>query len=244
MNFDEFKKYCENAFENNILHLNYTDDKIEKLYMLTDRMLETNKVMNLTAIKDEKSIIIKHYIDSLFVSQYIEKGKKIIDIGCGAGFPTLPLAIFRDDLTIVAVDSTAKKIGYINDTVNYLKLDNVSTLIGRAEDIANKKEYRENFDYAVARAVASLPILTELCMPFVKANGNFIAMKAQKADEELLISKNAISKCGGQLNNITNHNLTNFDGSIETRNIIVISKNTQTPKEFPRHYSKINKNPL
>lgn len=244
MNYNEFKQYCNIAFKNNLPYLDYTDEKIEKLYILTDKMLKVNQTMNLTAIKDEKSIIIKHYIDSLLISQYIEKNKSVVDVGCGAGFPTLPLAIFRNDLKITAIDSTAKKIGYIENIAELLKLDNISTVVERAENMANKNEYREQFDYAVARAVATLPVLTELCLPFVKINGIFIAMKAQKADDEISASKNAISKCGGILTDSISQKLTDNNENIETRNIILISKNVRTPKEYPRHYSKINKKPL
>lgn len=244
MNYNEFKQYCNIALKNNLPYLNYTDEKIEKLYILTDKMLEVNQTMNLTAIKDEKSIIIKHYIDSLLISQYIEKNKSVVDVGCGAGFPTLPLAIFRNDLKITAIDSTAKKIGYIENIAELLKLDNISTVVERAENMANKNEYREQFDYAVARAVAALPVLTELCLPFVKINGIFIAMKAQKADDEISASKNAINKCGGILTDSISQKLTDNNENIETRNIILILKNVRTPKEYPRHYSKISKKPL
>ena len=207
-------------------------------------MLEVNKSMNLTAIKDEESVILRHYADSLAISAYIPDSAKVIDVGCGAGFPTLPLAIFRPDISITALDSTAKRIEYVKQTANTLSLDNVNAVAERAEVLATNPNYRECFDIATARAVAAMPILSELCLPFVRVGGSFVAMKAAKGDDEAKGSANAISKCGGKLISVDERPLYDRVGNSEQRVIISVSKNSKTPKEFPRHYSKISKRPL
>ena len=244
MNYNEFYDCCKKIFSVNRGLPQIDDEKAEKLYLLTNYMLEVNKTMNLTAIKDEKSVILRHYVDSLTISQYIGDESNLIDVGCGAGFPTLPLAIFRTDIKITALDSTTKRIEYIKDTCKLLKIDNVTAISERAETAANSEKYREKFDYATARAVASLPVLTEICLPFVRKNGYFIAMKAQKADDEIANSKNAIDKCGGELKKTVSQLLIDLESNTEKRNIVIIMKERYTPKEYPRHYSKISKKPL
>ena len=244
MNYQEFSDFCKKAFKDNISYITVTEEHIEKLYHLTNHMLKVNETMNLTAIKDEKLIILRHYVDSVFISEYLEENSNIIDVGCGAGFPTLPLAIFRPDLRITALDSTAKRIDYVNGAAKMLELNNIIGISERAEVLANNKQYREKFDYATARAVAALPILTELCLPFVKVGGSFAAMKAQKAQEELALSENAIKKCGGELADVISKDLLYENGDREQRSVIVTKKIKPTPIEFPRHYSKISKKPL
>lgn len=243
MIFETFFGNCKKLFELNSLS-SPSEEEALKLFDLTNIMLETNKVMNLTAIKEENSIILRHYIDSLLVSQLLPTNSKIIDIGCGAGFPTLPLAIFRPDLSITAVDSTAKRIDYVNSTSKKLRLNNVTAVTARAEELGHDPTYRESFDIATARAVASLPILTELCLPMVKINGSFIAMKGSKADEELKLSQKAIQICGGKTRDILRPSLINQDNSRETRYLIQIDKLSATPQNYPRHFSKISKKPL
>lgn len=244
MNFQEFSKLTEEIFEKNSYGELLNQERIQKLYELTVRMLEVNKSMNLTAIKDEGGIILRHYADSLAVSEYIPEGSTVIDVGCGAGFPALPLAIFRPDLKITALDSTAKRINYVAETAAMLGLDNVTAVAARAEDYGNDAKYREKFDIVTARAVAALPVLTELCLPLAKISGSFVAMKASKAQEELELSRTAITKCGGELMSITDKPLVALDGTSESRFLIKVSKIKATPKEFPRHYSKISKKPL
>lgn len=244
MDFQEFSSLVKKTFEINGYGQLLDQERIQKLYDLTARMLEVNRSMNLTAIKDEGGIILRHYADSLAVSEYIPEGSTVIDVGCGAGFPALPLAIFRPDLKITALDSTAKRINYVAETAVMLGLDNVTAVAARAEDYGNDAKHREKFDVVTARAVAALPILAELCLPLVKVSGSFVAMKASKAQEELELSKNAITKCGGEFISITDKPLIALDGSFESRYLIKISKVKATPKEFPRHYSKISKKPL
>ena len=243
MEFLEFKQELTSSLNRNSVEVDLSDDKIEKLYELTRIMLEVNASMNLTAITEEKAIILKHYVDSLTVSKYIPKNAKIIDVGCGAGFPCLPLAIFRPDLDITALDSTAKRIKYIDDTANKLNITNIHAVAARAEEYGKKNEYRESFDIATARAVAALPILSELCLPFVNVGGAFVSMKASQGEREAIDAKNAIKLCGGEIKTIDKLELLSDDTS-ESRTIISVSKIASTPAKYPRHYSQISKKPL
>ena len=243
MEFLEFKREFITSLERNSVELELSDERIEKLYELTRIMLEVNASMNLTAITEEKAIILKHYVDSLTVSRYIPGGAKLIDVGCGAGFPCLPLAIFRPDLDITALDSTAKRINYIKDIASKLGIDNIYAVAARAEEYGKKDGYRESFDVATARAVAALPILSELCLPFVKVGGKFVSMKASQGEREAIDAKNAIKLCGGEVKSIDKLELLSEDGS-ESRTIISVTKVTSTPIKYPRHYSQISKKPL
>lgn len=219
-----------------------TDNIADKLYRLTERMLEVNEYMNLTAITDIDSIIMKHYVDSLAAASYLPQGAKVIDIGCGAGFPSLPLAIARPDLTITALDSTAKRINYIRETAQMLEIANITCVAARAEEYVSESGQRESYDIACARAVARLNVLCELCLPYVKIGGKFIAMKANAA-EELAESGNAIKKLGGKLVALDTFSLIS-DTTEEPRCIITIEKISETPKNYPRNNSQIKKKPL
>ncbi len=238
----DFLALCGEIFELN--GLKCTEEQAKKLFLLTSRMLEVNKSMNLTAIKEEKAIILKHYVDSLTVSEYIPKGARVIDIGCGAGFPTLPLAIFRPDLHLTALDSTAKRINYVSETARLLELDNVNAVAARAEELAFDGEYREKFDIVTARAVASLPVLCELCLPYARIGGKMLAMKAQQAEAELAEATRCIELCGGGNSLLKPIKLAENGNNFENRGLIFIEKLSSTPKNYPRHFSKISKKPL
>ena len=218
----------------------------ESFWNLSNLLSEANKIHNLTAIKEDEEVIVKHFVDSLLASESMPNGAKMIDVGCGAGFPSLPLAIYRSDLSIIGVDSTGKKINYVNETAAALGLTNISAMSCRAEDLSHKEEYREAFDVATARAVAALPVLCELCLPFVKVGGYFVALKAQSADDELELSRSAIEKCGGELVGVVRKDLKHRKDGVapESRNIIIIKKIKNTPNIYPRIYSKIAKKPL
>ncbi len=244
MDFLEFFNCCKATFAANSELPTPSEDQVRKLYELTDIMLEVNKKMNLTAIKEPEAIILKHYADSLMISRFLPENSSVIDVGCGAGFPTLPLAIFRPNLKITALDSTQKRIDYVKSTAKTLGLDNVTAICGRAEELANDKAYRESFDLATARAVAALPVLSELCLPFVKIGGKFVAMKGQKGESEAAEAQNAIKKCGGTIIDTYRTPLYSQNGDWETRIITEIAKTSPTPREFPRHFSKISKRPL
>ncbi|MBE6534158.1 MAG: 16S rRNA (guanine(527)-N(7))-methyltransferase RsmG [Ruminococcaceae bacterium] len=243
MDLLDFKEKFTTALEENTVVVELTDARIEKLYELTKVMLEVNRSMNLTAITDEDAIILKHYVDSLTVSSYIPQNATVIDVGCGAGFPCVPLAIFREDLKITALDSTAKRIRYIDDTANKLGITNITPIAARAEEFGKQIEYRERFEIATARAVAALPILSELCLPFVKIGGKFIAMKASQGLQEANDAQNAIRLCGGSIGAVDKLVL-KAPQSTEERTIISVSKVSSTPSKYPRHYSQITKKSL
>ncbi len=250
MNRLEFINKLDIAIKNN-LNIELTEKQKEQMFLLSERLVETNKVMNLTAITDEDGIILRHLVDSLLISSYIAENSTIIDVGCGAGFPSLPLAILRPDLKITALDSTEKRIRYVDETARSLGLENVTAVAARAEDFARLPENREQFDYATARAVASLPVLCELTVPFVRVGGSLVAMKAKGAHEEFEASRSAIRQlCGAS--SLATAKLIEADlvGEIngedikENRTVIVVNKLSSTPKTFPRKFAQIKKNPL
>ena len=244
MIYEEFYSEAKRLFAaNSALVDEPTDDQIKSLFELTEIMLETNKTLNLTTITDHSQILLKHYVDSLTVSKYIPKGSRVIDIGCGAGFPALPLAIFRPDLEITALDATAKRIRYVDSTAKALGLDNLSAVAARAEEYVNAGN-RESFDVAVARAVAELCTLSELCLGFVKVGGCFISMKGQKGEEELAAAARAIKLCGGAESYIIRADLTGNGTEPESRRLIITKKVENTPKIYPRAFAKISKKPL
>ncbi len=244
----KFFSVAEEIFSENGL-LEFANPEIfEKFFSLTEIMLRVNEEMNLTAITDPEAVILKHYADCLLIAKqidsYLPKGARVVDIGCGAGFPCFPLAIARPDLEILGIDSTAKRIRYVNETALALGLKNLRAEAMRAEDGAKKvSSMRESFDIATARAVAALPILTELCLPYVKIGGKFVAMKARSAPEELESSENAIKILGGRLLSVDILPLRRLDNE-ENRTIITVEKKSPTPEKYPRHYSQISKKPL
>ena len=218
-------------------------DKVDRFYRLTVRLLEENEKYNLTAITDVDKIILHHYADCAALAARLPKGAKIIDVGCGAGFPTLPVAILRPDVTILAIDSTAKRIGYVNETAELLGLGNVTAIAMRAEDGGKNPEYRERFDVVTARAVAEMRVLTELCLPYAKVGGKFIAMKGKNAEFELQGAKKAISMLGGRDVKVEEITLKGV-GEELTHPLIVISKKEKTPANYPRPFAQISKKPL
>ena len=228
-----------------------SDEQKEQMFFLSERLVEVNKVMNLTAITDEDGIILRHLVDSVLISEYFEPNSTVIDVGCGAGFPSLPLAILRPDLKICALDSTEKRIRYVDETAKLLGLDNITAVAARAEDFAKLPEYREKFDYATARAVASLPMLCELTIPFVRVGGSLVAMKSKGAHEEFEASRSAIRQLAGA-NSLADTNLfermlvgeINGEKIEENRTVVVMNKKSSTPKTFPRKFAQIKKSPL
>ena len=232
------KAFTQNGFGG---HLSI--DKTEQFFLLTEILLRENEKYNLTAITEPTKIILNHYVDCATPSELIPKGAKIADVGCGAGFPTLPLAILRPDLTIVGIDSTAKRTGYVEMAARELGLTGVSLLTGRAEDFGQDKQYREKFDVVTARAVAPMPILSELCIPLVKVGGQFIAMKGKSAKSELQDARIAIPTLGGKLN-ITKDVFLRYGDEELSHPLIVIDKVQKTSPTYPRPYAKISKKPL
>lgn len=239
---NNFTDLYREIFENNNLDKYISEYYITKFESLTNEMLRVNNVMNLTAITDITDIIAKHYVDSLFIADLISPESNVIDVGTGAGYPSLPLAIVRPDIKITALDSTGKKLKYISDTANLLELNNITILHARAE-AAGQGINRESYDYACARAVAPLNILCEYCLPFVKIGGKCIAMKSVSADTEIDGACMAIEKLGGEMTENITIDL-HTQNEIQKRNIIIIQKVRTTPKIYPRNNVQINKNPL
>lgn len=242
MQFEDFKPLFHTVMALNGFERFTDDDKSRTFYGLTERMLEVNEKMNLTAIKSIEGIILLHYADSLTAEPFLPQNARVADIGCGAGFPCLPLALCRPDLSILAVDSTEKRINYVKDTARLLNCPNFEAVAMRAED-GGKGAYREQFDVCTARAVAALPALSELCLPYVKVGGKFLAMKGKRGEEELNEARSAISRLGGECTAM--HKIILTDGREEdTRYLFEISKVKPTPAEFPRPWGKILKKPL
>lgn len=218
-----------------------TDEQLGRFDKLSDLLVEQNKTMNLTAITDPDGIAVKHFADSISVltGAEIPQGAKILDVGTGAGFPGIPLLIMRPDIDLTMIDSTAKKLKYVENTVTELGLV-ATTLHTRAEEAGQSREYREKFDFVCSRAVAALNVLCEYCLPFVKQNGLFIAMKGAKAQEEIDAAKAAIKTLGGKI--IAEKSFSLSDGG--ERTLVVIKKISQIPPKYPRPSAQIAKKPL
>lgn len=215
----------------------------ERMFILTGFLLEYNSHTNLTAITDPEEIISKHLADSLAVCRHIPQMSTLLDVGAGAGFPSLPVAIARPDVTVTALDSTAKKLAFIDGAVSVLKLANISTLNRRAETAAHETAFRERFTAVTARAVARLNVLCELCLPFTAVGGKFIAMKGAGGDLETEEALDSIHILGGAMTEKIAENLI-VCGVLQKRYTIIIQKNRLTPKNYPRNFSQIEKKPL
>ncbi len=246
---EEFYGKVRRIFEENGLFEYLSDEILEKFRSLTEIMLETNEKMNITAITDIDAVIARHYADSLLMlSENIESGARVCDIGCGGGFPSFPIAIARPDIFITGVDSTAKKVVYVNEAAAKLGLTNLKAISGRAEELAAVgADMRESFDVVCARAVAALPVLSELCLPFVKVGGRFIALKAKSGEEELSLSEKGIEKLGGRV--IKSEKLYLRDktvpgGEEAERLLITVEKVRKTEEKYPRAFGQIKKKPL
>ena len=225
------------------LELNPDEEKLRKIAFFYEYLMEVNRKMNLTRIVDPCEAAIKHFYDSLTVlkAETIPLGARAADVGTGAGFPGIPLAIFRPDLELVLVDSRRKRIGFLEDLVAMLKLDQVTLVHSRAEDFARERRFRESFDFVFARAVASLPALTELCLPLIRIGGTFLAMKGPKADEEAAEACRAIQLLGGSTPRLHKFTLPVTD---ETRIVVAIPKIRSTPLLYPRKAGIPEKQPL
>lgn len=225
-----------------VVGINVSDELLEKLEIYAKELKEWNEKINLTAIKDDEGIAIKHFIDSLMLLKYISipENSKIIDVGTGAGFPGLVIAAARSDVKVTLLDSTGKKLKVVEDIAQKMGLSNYEILNMRAENAGQKKEYREQFDFSTARAVAELRVLSEYCLPFVKQNGYFISMKGALAEKEIENATNALKILSGQIEENFNFNLCNTG----ERNIIKIKKISQIPTKYPRVSAQISKKPL
>lgn len=212
-----------------------SSEQLGKLSDYFDMVVAKNKQFNLTAITEEADFVSKHYEDSLFGASEFPKNSKVLDLGCGGGFPCVPLAVMRSDLQIVGLDATAKKTVFVGDSAKQLGLANITVKAGRAEE---QKDMFGSFDAVTARAVSALPILLELVAPLLKVGGVFVAYKTDES--ELSVAKNALKVLNMQFDHAKQGVLSNG----EKRAILVFKKIGETPKQYPRQYGVIKKRPL
>ena len=229
------------------LKIQLTQEQKEQFIKYYEYLIEKNKVMNLTSITDYEEVLLKHFLDSLSlvkVQDFIPEklsGKTVIDIGTGAGFPGIPLKIAFPELGIVLLDSLNKRINFLDEVIEMLQLRKIEAVHGRAEDYARQKEFRENFDFCVSRAVANLSTLSEYCLPFVKQGGYFISYKSGKIEEELSNAENAVKVLGGNVKEVVKFSLMDTDMD---RSFVVVEKKKTTPKRYPRKAGLPSKEPI
>ena len=225
-------------------NIKLTDEMLEKLEKYKDLLLEWNEKINLTAITDEEEIFVIHFVDCLYCAKYItNEDKSIIDVGTGAGFPGLVLAIYFPDKEFTLLDALNKRLIFLEDVINKLGLKNVKLIHGRAEEIVRIEDLYEKYDVVVSRAVAQLPILLEYISPYIKVNGKCIVMKGDNVDEEIKVSSNALKVLNLKLlrKNLYSYNVKNEEYK---RSILEIEKINETQRKYPRNYGKIKKKPL
>lgn len=227
----------------NELGIDAAEEKTEKLIKFKDIMLEWNDKINLTAITEEREIFIKHFLDSAtcISSGFIREGMNIIDVGTGAGFPGIPVMILKDGLKMTLLDSLNKRISYLDEVVRKLDLKGVTTVHARAEEAGAGKIHRESYDIALSRAVASMNVLCEYCMPFVKVGGYFLCQKGPDIKEELEEAGFAIKTLGGKVMEVKEYHLPFSDIK---HNIIIIEKVAATPTKYPRKPGKPSASPI
>ena len=239
MNIESFKELmCSYGKQINIL---FDDKQLNQFYSYMNLLLEWNEKINLTAITEPEEVILKHFIDSLTISKYINNGATLADVGTGAGFPGIPLKIYRPDIKVTLVDSLNKRINFLDEVISNLKLEEINTVHSRIEDFGKNIKYREKFDYVTARAVANMAVLSEYLIPLSKIKGKCIYMKGSEVEEELKDAKKAINILGGKIQNVEKFTLPKSDN---LRNIIIIDKIENTPKKYPRKAGTPAKEPL
>lgn len=217
------------------LGIDLTEDQLQAFCAFGEELIEKNKVMNLTAITEPQAVAKLHFADCLALLNFVDfKNKSVIDVGCGAGFPGVPLKLGEPTIDITLLDSLQKRVNWLRETTEKIGVK-ASCVSARAEEYG----HREEFDIATSRAVARLNILAELCLPFVKVGGCFVAMKAAAAEEELAEAKNAISRLGGKLEEVKHYEI---DGA--SRCVLIIRKVKPTPPAYPRRFAKIKQQPL
>ena len=238
MDLKEFENIFKEECKKNSIELQAYE--IEKFYKYMLGIIEWNEKINVTAITDEKEFLEKHFIDSLTINRYLKGDKKLIDIGTGAGFPGIPLKIANPNLEVTLIDSVNKKLNVIREVSKEIELDKLEIIHTRAEDLANKPEYREQYDFATTRAVSNLSTIAEYMLPFVKVGGKAICMKGPNYEEELEQAKKAISVLGGKIESVEKLKLSDEN----ERNIVIISKVCKTAPKYPRGQGKPLKEPI
>ena len=221
------------------------ENQINQFNQYFTSLIETNKKVNLTRITEKDDVYLKHFFDSitpLFTfGEIFTKSQTLCDVGAGAGFPSIPLKIMVPELRVTIVDSLGKRLNFLQELVTQLDLKNVALVHGRAEDVGQNKQYREQFDIVTARAVANMAVLSEYCLPLVKKNGNFIALKGPKAEDELKLSQKALTTLGGKAIALKELQLPQ---STEDRTLILVKKVQPTPKKYPRQAGTPHRKPI
>ena len=220
-----------------------TEEQKNQFLTYYEMLVEKNKVMNLTSVTEFNEVVEKHFLDSisLWTIEDLSQRKKVLDLGTGAGFPGIPLKIMFPELEITLADSLNKRILFLQEVIDALKLQNISAIHGRAEEMAKQENFRESYDLCVSRAVANLSTLSEYCLPFVRIGGKFISYKSGEIEEEQKNAKNAVFLLGGKIEKIHKFEL---DGTELKRSFVVIDKVKKTPKLYPRKAGTPAKNQL
>ena len=239
MDFKEFSYDLINKLEK--IDVDITSIESEKFYTYMKLLIEENKKINLTAITDEKDIILKHFVDCITINKYLKESNRILDIGTGAGFPGIPLKIINENKNFTLVDSLNKRIEFLKNICLKLNLSQIECIHSRAEELAKIKEHRESYDIVLSRAVAKLNVLVEYMMPFTKVGGKCICMKGSNIKEELDEAEKVIKILGGKIEKIDKIILPESDIQ---RNIIIIKKISNTPNEYPRKPGVASKKPI
>lgn len=234
----KFDKFLD---EVNKLSIKLSDKQLEQFRIYYEMLVEKNKVMNLTGITEWDEVLEKHFLDSISLIRVIDLNKelRVMDMGTGAGFPGLPLKILFPDLKVTLADSLNKRVKFLQEVIDELELEGIEAIHGRAEDLAKDKNFRQQYDLSVSRAVANLSTLSEYCLPFVKIGGQFISYKSGECEEEVDASKKAIFVLGGKIKEVIK-----FELGESGRSFIVIDKVNGTPKEYPRKAGTPAKKPI
>lgn len=233
-----FDKFLE---ELDKISIELTDKQLDQFRTYYDMLVEKNKVMNLTAITEWDEVLEKHFLDSISLIRAVDLNENlsVMDMGTGAGFPGIPLKIAFPNLKVTLADSLNKRVLFLQEVIDTLELQDIDAIHGRAEDLAKDKNYREQYDLSVSRAVANLSTLTEYCLPFVKLGGQFISYKSGDCEEEIAASKSAVFLLGGKIKDVVK-----FELGESGRSFIIIDKVKGTPKTYPRKAGTPSKKPL